>query len=471
MRALGSCARALTPGVWHTRLGGSAYLEQSSAGHIKATVRLAWPITVSRIGILTLFAADTAMTGRVSATELAYLGLALAPQLPLLLLGMGLVMGAAVLVAQAVGAREDVKAGHLLRVSLRHAWVAGAVMVVICLTGDWIFAWSGQSADNVAGASVVLAATGWGLPPALIFAACASFLEAIGRPLPGMLAMLAANVVNIGLNWILVFGNLGVAASGASGAAYATSASRWFAVVLLFIYFWRYVDRARFGLTGKLEGAAELGRRMRAVGWPLSAAHGLETAAFSVMTLFAGWAGVAHVAIYQITLNMMGLVFMIALGLGGAASVRVARAVGRGANDEVRRAGGAAIAIGLTLAALFALMMFVWPELLTRIYSDDPAVLALAVATLSVAAIASFADCAHGVTMGALRGTGDIWPATMMYLFAFWCVMLPAGYYLSAERGMGAPGLLIGVAIGTALASLLLGGRFYIVSGRHIARR
>ena len=111
-----------------------------------------------------------------------------------------------------------------------------------------------------------------------------------------MMAMIAANLLNIFLNWILIFGHLGAEQLGATGSAYATSVARWFAVVLVFGYIWRRVDHAKCGLTGALPEARAIGRQLRSVGWPLSAAHGLETAAFSVMTIFAAWAGVAHIA-------------------------------------------------------------------------------------------------------------------------------------------------------------------------------
>lgn len=330
---------------------------------------------------------------------------------------------------------------------------------------------TGQTSENVAGASRVMSAMGWCLPAALLFAAGASFLEAHGKPLPGMMAVIAANLLNIFLNWILIFGHLDAEQLGATGSAYATSVARWFAVVLVFGYIWRRMDHAKCGLTGALPEARDIGRRLRSVGWPLSAAHGLETAAFSVMTIFAAWAGVAHIAMYQVTINMMGLVFMVALGLEGAGSVRVGRAVGRGASDEVRLAGITATTIGLCLSLVFSLLMFALPETLTGIYTRDAQVLSLAVATLSVAAFATFADCAHGVTMGALRGTGDVWPATMTYLFSCWCVMLPLGYILAIDRQLGAPGLVMAVAGGAALAAVLLGVRFYLLSGRVIARR
>ena len=188
------------------------------------------------------------------------------------------------------------------------------------------------------------------------------------------------------------------------------------------------------------------------------------------MTVFAGWIGAVQVAAYQIGINMIGLVFMTALGVGGAGGIRVGHAVGRANVPEVRRAGWISVGLGLGVAAGFGAVMFAWPQGAATLYSDDSVILAVAVPTLAMAGIALVMDCSQGVIMGVLRGAGDVWPATLIYLFSFWVVMLPIGYHLGVSSAGGAPGLMVGVAAGAMVAALLLGVRFQIVSARPIHR-
>ena len=193
----------------------------------RATLRLALPVMLSRLGILTIVAADTAMTGWAGARELAAYAISAAPHTPLLLIGVGLMTGTVVLVSQAEGAGRRGETGFLLRAAWRQAWILGVILLGLFHTGEWILLALGQRPSLALEGAEVLAMFGWGMPAVMVFAATTMFLEAIGRPLAGMIFMLTANLLNVAFNWVFIHGHLGAPEMGAEGAALATSLARW----------------------------------------------------------------------------------------------------------------------------------------------------------------------------------------------------------------------------------------------------
>ena len=245
---------------------------------------------------------------------------------------------------------------------------------------------------------------------------------------------------------------------------------RWSTFVALGIYVLTRVDRSRFGIGQRSGSARTLGRRLRRIGYPLSLAHGLESAAFSTMTLFAGLLGPTQVSAYQIAINLVALVFMGAIGIGTAGSVRVGNAVGRRDVRGVRVAGWVSVALAVLLMSVCAVVFYAVPESLAAIYAADPAVVAVAAATIAVAAFALVADGLHATILGALRGMADVWPATGLYLLSFWGVMVPLGYVSGVVHAGGSPALMGAVLVGAVVASGLLALRFHLVSTRDVAR-
>ena len=244
--------------------------------HLRETLRLASPVMLARLGVLTIVSVDTAMSGHASGDDLAWYAIAVAPQVPLLLVGVGLLMGTVVMTAQAVGAGRPGGCGAIWRTALAHAIGVGVLMAVACAFGESFLLTAGQPADIAAGGGRVLAALGIGLPGMLLYVATSFFLEGIGRPIPGMVIMIGANVLNVGLNWLLVFGHGGFPALGAEGAAIATSIVRWCMFAAAALYVLRFVNRRRFGITAAGDPAESLGPRMRRIGLPAGLAHGME---------------------------------------------------------------------------------------------------------------------------------------------------------------------------------------------------
>ena len=425
---------------------------------------------LARAGILVLVVVDSAMTGHADAVELAYYAIAMAPQVLMILIGIGLLLGTVVLTARAEGAGHSQECGAIWRVSLLHAAAYGVTLMLLCQGGEWFLRFTGQTEDLAHGGSVVLIMLGWSIPAMLLYTATTLFLEGINRPAPGMVVMLLANILNAALNWLLIYGNWGMPALGAEGAALATTLVRWFMFLALAAFVLIYIDRHRYNIPGPIGGIGKWGRRLRRIGYPIGLSQGLESSAFSAMTLFAGLLGSLQVAAYQIAMTLVALVFMCALGFSTAASVRVANAVGRKDPQGLQLAGWIAVSLVVLMLGVFSGIFYSTPEWLASIYSDDPAVTAVAIAAIAAAALVLVPDGVQAVLMGALRGAADVWLPTLLYLVAFWLVMIPLGYVLGVVYGGGAPVLLMVVSGACVIAACLLAARFYVVT-KHAAGR
>ena len=438
--------------------------------HINLTLTLAWPVVISRASILIMVSVDVAMTGQAGQMELAFVSIANAVQVMLLMVGVGALYGTAVLVAQADGAGDAKACGGIWRLALLHAIGLGLIMGVLCLAGGWFLLAIGQDPDIARGGGRVLNQFAWGMMAMLIAVVTSMFLEATGRPRPAMVVMLAANVINAGLNWIFIYGNLGAPALGAEGAILATSIVRWLTVAALIGYIYLMPSSAAYGIRGGVRAPWPVGRTLRRIGYPMGFAQGIEASAFSGLIMMAGYLGAAALGGYQIAQNLIALAFMCAVGIGTATTVRVGNAVGRGDQPGVAAAGWTGVGLVVVAMACIGLLFLMLPGQLAAIYSSDPVVIAVAAPLIMIVAAALIFDGVQGVLMSALRGTGDVWIPVLFHILSFWVFALPLAAYLAFVAGYNAPGLMAGMFVGVHFAAGFLAGRFRLVSRRSLRR-
>ena len=438
--------------------------------HLTRTLRLAGPVILARAGLLVMVAVDSAMLGHYGTLSLAYYAAANAAQVVMILIGVGLLQGTTILVAQAHGAHDRAACGAYWRVSMVHAAVLGVVMGLLCLLGHWILEATGQEPAVAVGGGRVLDMIAWGSPPLLMWVVCSHFLEGISRPIPGMLVMFGAVLLNVLLNWILIFGNWGGPEMGAEGAAIATSLVRWVMFGALLLVVLRLTDAQSLGISQRVSDFWAVSRRLRRIGYPLGAARGLETGAFAALVMLAGHLGTVPLAAYQIGYNLIGLVFMVAIGTAAASMVRVGNAVGRRNATDIVRAGWAGVLVIACLMVCFAGPFIGLGMPLATLYTDDPAVLPLAAPLIGICGIILVFDGMQAVLMGALRGVADVWVPPGLQLISWWCITVPIGYVLAFVVGIGVDGLMWGILAGALSACVFLSGRFLAVARRPIAR-
>ncbi len=454
--------------------GGPSTFGERARTNARATLRLALPAMGSRAGILLMLSVDTIMVGHTSQNQLAYLIIAASIQAILMLVAIGFLQGTMVLVSQAYGAREYDFCGEVWRVALIIAGVLGAGAFAVSFFGAPFFASLGQSAEMAQGAGGVLTQYGWGMPAMMLYIACSYLLEGIQRPRVAMVIMLSAIFVNAGLNAIALYGFDG----GAPEAVAMTSVTRWIAFLTILFYITHVMrDRREFGVRmpgpPTRESMAAIWRYVRRalkLGWPMGATQGAETAAFATLTLTAATLGEAAAAAHGVTMQLVQIVFMLAIGMSAATSVRAGFAVGAGERWGVAWAGWTGAGLITLIMLPFAVLFFAFPRASSMIFTTAPETLAITVITIQIAAVMLIFDSLMTLMIGALRGAGDVMVPMSLHVFSMWGVMVPAAWVLGLQMGLGVPGLFFGIVIGIVFAAAAATTRFFFVSRRQIAR-
>lgn len=458
---------------------------QAPAGfgwHLKRTIQLAAPIIVARAGLVVMFSVDAVMAGSAGELSLGAFGLGAAPMMTVMLICLGALQAAVVLAAQAIGRDEDRAVGAIARAALANGVLFGVLAGLVSLGAEAFFLATGQDPVVSALAADVAEAFSLGLPGLLLFVAVALILEATGRPQVGMLVMIGANLANLLLDGILVLGWFGLVTERGDAVTVmlTSSAVRWgmFAAVFAVLLADARRDGDRHGLLGQAGdwwrsmatlGGAE-GRAIRRMGLPMGLGQGVESAAFSSLIFIAGLIDTAALAAHQTAMTMMSLIYMNAVGLAGAASIRVGNAVGRGDGTQAL-AGWTAIGLGGLASGFCGLAMVAFPEPIARMVVQEPETVAVAAATLSTAGWFTAFDAMMGVAMGALRGLKDVWVPLWLQSGAFWFLAVPLAYVFAIPLAGGAPGLWLGIGAGILTSLTLLGLRFLAVSGQWRAWR
>ncbi|MGD9538315.1 MAG: MATE family efflux transporter [Alphaproteobacteria bacterium] len=439
------------------------------AGHIVPTLKLAVPVVATRAGLLLMLALDTAMLGHHDTGELAGFAAASAVQIVMILIAVGLLQGTAILTAQAAGAGQRHACGTYFRASLVLALVVGAALGLLCLAGGWFLGVLGQEPAVAAIGGRAFAMFAWSYPAFGLWLAIAMFLEGLSRPVPGMVITFLGLAANGLLDWLFIFGGLGLPPMGAEGAAIATSIVRHLMLFALAGYVLTLRDRKALGLLDWRDTPLSVVRKLCRLGLPLALSRGLETGAFSALTLIAGLIGPAALAGYQITYNLIGLVFMAAVGTGTATMIRVGNAVGRRDALGARRAGWAGVLVVSAVTGAATVVFFSAPAALASLYTDEPALRVIVTTLIFVGGFTLVLDGAQMVLQGALRGLADIWTTMMIQFSAWWVVCVPLGYGLALALGLGPSGLIWAILAGSIVAAGVSALRFRVLTARGIA--
>jgi multidrug resistance protein, MATE family len=302
-----------------------------------------------------------------------------------------------------------------------------------------------------------LRALDWSTLPLLLYFVFRRYLQGINLAKPVMFSLISANFVNVVGNWALIYGHLGHRAMGTVGSGWATCAARIYMAAVLLIYCAYYDLRYKVGLR-HASPWPNMPRvwRLVSLGFPAATQLGLEVGVFAVTTGLIGRLGAVPLASHQIALNTASFTYMVPLGLGSAAAVRVGQALGRRDPLAASRAGWTAMLLGSGFMTCTALVFWLAPRAIVRIYSPDPAVISAASSLLFVAAFFQLFDGLQAVATGALRGAGDTRTPMIWSVAHYWLVGLPLGAYLCFRVGWGAAGLWTGLCVALILIGCAL---------------
>lgn len=435
--------------------------------HVAELIRLAAPVVVTRAGILTMATVDAAMLGRATVEQVAYHGLGVAPFVVITVTGIGLLFGTVVMTSHAVGRGAFAACGPIWRRSLPYAALLGFGAALICQFGEAFFLATAQPPDIAAGAGAVIAVLGFGAPGTLLFYTTAYFLEGLRRPLPAMLVMIAANGFNVLFNWLLIFGHWGFPALGAMGAAVSTSLVRSAMAGMLIAYVWWMRDRDTYAVRAPLgRGWWRAGREHRHYGYAAGTSYGIESVAFGAISFFAGMLGALALAAYTMQHIVFALVFMIALGIASATSVRVGIAHGRGDWADRALAGWTGLILVAFVLGVCGLALLTWSTEIAALLTSQPALIAASAPLIALSAYALVADGGQVVMASALRGAGETWVPTALHVFSYFGVMMPACWIFAFPLGHGAAGLVGGIIAASLVSVALVSARFWWISRR-----
>ncbi len=433
-------------------------------------VRLSLPIVLQRLGIMVMGIVDTMMVGRFSARELAYQSIGYVPVTTVIIISIGLMMGTMVLTSNAYGAGQYRKCGRIWRRSLPYGFALGMAGFVLCLFGAPILLMLGQQPDIARGGGAVMQAVAIGIPMTCLMLACTFFLEGINRPLPGMIFMALANVVNIFLNWILVYGHMGFDPMGAVGSAWATTLVRTFLAVGMILYIWNMTDHDLFGIREKVDMRLRKWKRLRHIGYGAGLTNGAEHTGFATLQTFGGWIGPLTLGAMAIAFNVYGIPYMIGYGIAGATAVRVGIALGRRDHRDLLLAGSCGIMFNFVLMLPLLGLLLIYPVQIAGFFTTDPALIVATVPLIILSAWMLLFDSAQTVIGNGLRGRRDVWTPTALYFFSYIIVMIPLAYYLAFSLDRGAEGLFESTVIASLISFILLLVRFYYLSYQDFRR-
>lgn len=431
---------------------------------LRATLALGWPLVLTNLAQIALTTTDVIVLGRLGAEALAAGTLGSNLYFAILIFAIGLTNATAPMMARAFGARRRVVR------DVRRTFRQGLWTAVLIALPSWLLLWHteailrllGQDARLAADAQTFMRGLQWGFLPFLGFIVLRSFVSALERPLWALVITAAAIAFNAAANVVLVFGHLGLPALGIAGSGIATTLSNTFLFLGLALVVARHRRFRRFHLFGRWWRPD--GARLREVwrlGLPIGAGLAFEVTVFTAAAFLMGLIGTAALAAHSIAIQIAAASFMVPMGLGQAATVRVGRAFGARDAAGAARAGWIAFALGVAFMAAMSIVMVAAPRLLIAAFIDvdspaNAAVMEAAVVFLMCAAVFQIADGAQAVGAGMLRGLHDT-RVPMLYAAAgYWGIGLPLSVLLGFPVGLGGLGIWIGLAAGLIVVAVAM---------------
>lgn len=431
----------------------------SAADEARAIARLGLPVVIAQVGLLTMGLVDTWFVGKLGALEMGAVALGDGLFFTVHVLALGTLQATEPLVSQAWGAREPVRCGAAWRAGLRVALALALPMALLSVALGWGLQTFGKDPVLADLTHDYLWTRVLGTLPLLMYVADRSLLAGLGSTAPPMVMAILANLLNVVLDYALIFGEWGAPRLGVVGSGLATASCNWFMWLGLTLWVRRAGRHAPVH-----EGAVVprgLVRLVLLLGLPLGLAHTAEVGAFAAASLLVERFGVDAIAGHQVAIKLASTSFMMAVAVGAATAVRVGQATGARRPADAARAGRVGLLLGAACMACSGVVFLLFRGPLVASFTDDPAVIAAGAGFLLVAAAFQVPDGLQAVASGALRGLGDTrWPMAAN-LAAHWGVALPLGALLAWGAGLGAQGVWWALAIGLVCAAALLVHRFH----------
>ncbi len=437
---------------------------------------LAWPILIGHLANVAMAVVDVAMAGHASAQDLAGVALGVSIWNMVTITLMGVMMSISPIVAHHVGAREFIQVPHVVRQGLWKALGVGFLALVAANLSTIVFDHLGLEPVVRDLAKNFVHITSFALPAFACYRVLYGYSASLNQTKPLMLIAIGALLLNVLVNWLLVFGKLGFPRLGGLGCAWSTLLCVWFNLLALLWWMRRaQAYRSTWPFDRFERPHWPQMRALLKLGLPIGVTYFAETSAFSLIALLVAKFGSTQIAAHQIALNFSSLMFMMPLSLGIAILTRVGQSLGAGDPVAARFRAWVGIAAALAFATISAVFMALFNQQIAAAYTSDVAVAALAAHLLFWAAVFQLSDATQVATSCAIRGYKVTRVPMVIHLTAFWVVSLPLGYVLglapawfpwAPSQPLAAEGFWIALVVGLTVAALGLTALL-----RHVARR
>ena len=454
-----------------------AYSFRAYYPYYKRNLKLAFPVMLTQFGAALVGLADSIMVGHYGTTDLAAVSFSNALFFTVMVFAMGALMGITPLVGHVHGRMEkllkegtsDDEIAHKheqITSLLTNGLVFTALMSVLSLAilapCIGVLDLFGQEPEVTACARPYYILIVLSIVPFLLFTFSKQFLEGLGNTTIAMLITIGCNLLNIILNWVLIFGHWGFEAMGAEGAGWATLIARCLMPVCFLIAMvskteWRryIVSMRRFLITRR-----EV-ENLITIGFPIGLQSFAEAFLFTASFVIIGWINKEALAAHHIANQMADLTFMLALGIGSATTIRVSHQLGKGDLQAVKMASHASVHLCLLMNTIGAAIMIFGRNTIPYIFTSDPEVIPIASTLLVIAGTLQYADGLQCIGAAMLRGIQDVRVPMRIAMFAYIGVALPLGLALTFPMGLGAKGMWIAFVIALAIPAVLFHVRFH----------
>ncbi|TXB61873.1 MATE family efflux transporter [Phaeodactylibacter luteus] len=436
---------------------------------VKKTLILGWPIILGNMTQIALGIIDSAMVGAIHSSQLAaaaFVNNLIA--LPLIL-AIGLTTAISPLVASALGEKDEVKP---LRILFNGGLIVTAMALLFAIGihfgADMVY-YFGQDEIVAELSRPYLIWMGWGMIPMAAFMAMKQFADGLGRTRVPMYLALLSIPINVLVNYAFIFGEWGAPRMELEGAGVGTLASR---IVVMIAIFWLIAKGEHFApyrqhLSDQLQFRYKRFRDIFRIGIPASLQYGMETAAFALSGIMAGWLGYVQQAAHQIAISIASFTFMVSVGISAAGSIRVGYAYGRQDWAHARQVGQSTLLIAIAYGVLCAVFFVLGRHQLPLLFNDEAKVVTYAAVLLFLTAVFQISDAVQAIGVGLLRGLQDVRVPTLFVFLAYWAIGIPSGYALAFWYGMDVGGIWIGLVIGLSASAILLTLRFLRLTAKN----
>lgn len=429
----------------------------------RKNLALSIPVVLSQLGQMLTQLADTMMVGQYGGEDplpLAAVSFGSSMAFLILIGCIGIALGLTPLIGERYVRGEHKECSSLLHNALIFYTLLGIVVGTAQYAAAPLLYYMGQPEEVVAGAIPYYRMLAYSLPFMLCFFGFKSFLEGVGNTKTVMVITIIANLLNVGFNYLLIFGHWGLPEMGAEGAGLATTLSRICSALMIIGYFLYHKKYAAY-----LEGfslkalAKERVKSLLKIGTPIAGQMFLESSAFVGTAVMIGWLGTIALSANQVAITLGNCAFMVILSIGSAATIRISHCYGEKNHEELRLATHATYHLVLLWSLTASLIFILFRHDIPRLFTDNEEVIALTADMMFFVALYQLWDGMQNVSVGILRGLQDVKIIMPIAFVAYWLINIPAGYLFGITAGMGPSGFFLSYSFGLGAAALLLMAR------------